>query len=78
MNEGRLIKRDPFARTELRRVNTGEKGTCDWCGVNTGTYVRPKYLYRYLIETDGCPGRTHDIYGRFCSIGCMRAYHGEV
>lgn len=66
----RTISRDSFARTELVRVTLGGCITgCDWCG----TLPPSRNLYEYATQSDG--GRREPISGRFCSVGCMRAYH---
>lgn len=65
MNGIRTISRDPFARVEVvRRSERG--GTCAWCGREA--------RYRYGTQSDA--GRTDWQVRRFCSIGCMRAFHG--
>jgi hypothetical protein len=70
------MRRDSFARTELRREcvpNDGQSQTlgnqvCTWCG------SRPKRLYRYGVESDG--GRFYGFTkGAFCNIGCHDSYH---
>lgn len=67
-----FISRDPFARSELHResVKPYFGQTCAWCGnLNArGT------LYQYRIESDG--GRTSYIPRFFCSVSCMRSFHG--
>lgn len=70
-----LVSRDPFAREEIHRTGirpTGDE-SCRFCGVSVWQTPR-KRLWRYWIETDG--GTKHEISGQFCSIGCMRSYHG--
>lgn len=64
------ISRDPFSRTELHRTHfRGPQTNCRECG------QQPKRgLYSYHVEHDG--GRKEHIEGGFCSISCMRAYHG--
>jgi len=69
-----LISRDPFAREEIHRerIYIGH-GMCRWCGrVNNGTNGR-RWLFQYRVESDG--GRSNNIEGLFCSIGCMRDFH---
>lgn len=71
-----LISRDPFAREEIHReVVHSLCTTCRFCG-GTRHVRRDKCssLFRYWVETDG--GTKHEISGVFCSIGCMRSYHG--
>jgi hypothetical protein len=65
------IARNPFARETLTRTSVKAYGrTCTWCGS-----VSPRgLLFCYHIETDG--GRKSTLTGEFCSIGCMRTYHG--
>lgn len=70
------ISRDPFARTELVREVTENKGECDWCGSRRRS---PKGnilgLFRYGTEADGLYTRVNWASGHFCSIGCCRAYN---
>lgn len=67
----RLISRDPFAREEVRReAVTATLQGCRWCGGTSGQ----RNLYRYHVESDG--GRRSTVPGLFCSISCMRSYHG--
>lgn len=68
---GRLISRDPFARSELRRnlVRT-DLDTCSWCGMNG----RGR-LYRYSTHVDSISGRRYDHRGLFCSKSCHDSYH---
>ena len=65
------LRRDPFARTELKRAcvaNATRKLECTWCG-NT-----PKRLYKYGTDSDG--GRFYGWEkGQFCNVGCRDAYH---
>lgn len=71
-----LVKRDPFARTELHReryYQVANQGGCSWCGSEKEAYGRHVFLYQYRNESDG--GRNYTISGLFCSTSCMRAYH---
>jgi hypothetical protein len=65
-----LISRDPFAREELHRESVSTTCTCDVCGSTR----KGGKLFRYFVEED--QGRTNPIKGLFCSVGCMRIYHG--
>jgi hypothetical protein len=66
-----LVKRDPFARTELHREVVVPHGrTCDWCG---GLNAR-RTLYKYVTESDG--GRRFEHKGSFCSKSCHDSYGG--
>ena len=67
------VSRDPFARTELHRIPVHTLQTCDFCG-QARKIKSTNLLYTYQIEHDG--GRKESIRGLFCSIGCMRSYHG--
>jgi surface antigen len=65
----RTVSRDPFARTTLVRVQFRQYSTCAFCG----TKQAPIYGYR-IQHDDG--SRETIIKGLFCSVGCMRSYHG--
>lgn len=65
------ISRGPFARQELHKRSVPAASGCNFCG-STRNGAK---LFQYYVETDG--GRKSDIRGLFCSIGCMRAYHGN-
>ena len=75
----RQIDRDPFARRTLCRENvqrSGFSGTreCSWCGgVN-----KAGGLFKYHWHNDGilCGNRDDIVPGLFCSVSCMRSYHG--
>ena len=64
------VRRDPFARGELRRDCHAEAGQrCRWCG------QRRRRLYSYTWESDAralCPFELSDK--RFCNLGCADAY----
>lgn len=62
------IGRDPFARMDIVRRAAGS-GTCDWCG------QKRKTLFEYGTWGDGLSERPAYLRGRFCSKGCMKAYH---
>lgn len=68
----RKISRDSFARQELYKEYYGSGkagvGSCDWCGAKNR-------LYRFYYEYDD-RGRIGTIKGIFCSVRCMRNYHG--
>ena len=74
-----LIRRDPFAREEMHRVNvrgpliTIGKRTCDWCGQVSRLSNGEPRLFAYRTERDG--GSTHEHKGLFCSVGCHDTYH---
>lgn len=71
----RLVSRDPFAREELHSKRVYVSGeTCAFCGQTSETFRGKRFLMSYYMESDG--GRKNYIRGRFCSISCMRAYHG--
>jgi hypothetical protein len=63
----RMVSRDPFAREELHRRKCPSGTACSFCP-SPARWI-------YSVETDG--GRNSDIRGAFCTIGCMRAYHGR-
>lgn len=69
-----LISRDSFARTELHKetVRPAKGESCKWCG--RLSYNRGPRLFKYRRESDG--GRVYEISGLFCSVECMRTYHG--
>lgn len=69
------VSRDCFAREEVHRRNIFTATSCDFCGSYRYTKRHRSYLYEYRIETDG--GSKNTIRGLFCSVGCMRAYHGH-
>jgi hypothetical protein len=74
-----LVKRDPYARTELHRAPIAGgagafRGTCSWCGRRAD---RPARLYSYWIEHDSVYGRRDQFGGVFCSNACFRAYHHQ-
>jgi len=64
------VNRDSFAREELHKEAV--RGTCDWCGSQN----RYGKVWQYRIEPDSVVPRSNEIRGRFCSFGCLRAYHG--
>lgn len=70
-----FVSRDPFARTELHKetVRPAKGESCKWCGglARNGGEGR---LFKYRRESDG--GRVYEISGLFCSVGCMKTYHG--
>lgn len=72
----RFISHDPYARQETWSETVHTSGTCKNCGYS-GKVLKSGYhlLYIYWIADDN--GKEHKIAGKFCSIGCMRAYHGE-
>lgn len=59
--------RDPFARQDIRKTST--PGKCLWCGQSN----RYGKVWIYRVDPDG--NRPYDISGKFCSIGCLNAYH---
>lgn len=67
------ISRDPFAREEIVRETVETTSTCKWCGQHRRGGTK---LFRYGIQPDSISGRINWIDGDFCSIGCMRNYHG--
>lgn len=77
----RLISRDPYARTELHRERQyffSSGHSCDNCGSSALFISNQKgyFLYRYYQEEDRIHSRKDYIKGHFCSIACMRSYHG--
>lgn len=74
MVASRMIRRDPFARTELHRIVVHTDAGCSWCG---GLRYNPKggarTLFVYETQSDGGRNSTHK--GRFCSISCHDSYH---
>lgn len=73
----RLVGRDPFARTELisERVYVQAAKTCGWCGQVKRTPNGSPFLFAYTQESGG--GRSDRVPGLFCSVGCMRSFHGD-
>lgn len=73
----RLISRDPFARTELRRaperLPEGSNRMCSACGFTKVTPKGNKFLYRYSTHADD--GRVIVHKGLFCCKPCHDAYH---
>ncbi len=70
------VKRDPFARTELKRQciiptpQFTDLHRCKWCG------QQPYRLYQYGTESDG--GTFYGwAEGMFCNLECFEAYHGH-
>jgi hypothetical protein len=70
-----LVKRDPFARTELhkRQVKVGPLACCDWCGTKRTRPCGSHYLYELWTEHDG--GRKSQHKGRFCGVSCFRSFN---
>lgn len=71
-----LVRRDPFARTELHRelVTVPASTTCGWCGQKR--HYKGKEtdkLFQFYSESDA--GRRAMIRGLFCSTGCMESFH---
>lgn len=68
------VRRDGFARTELRRESMGI-GECAWCGQVRRTYC-------YTTERDGAAAR-NPLYvsllraRRFCNLGCFGSFYGD-
>lgn len=83
----RQISHDPFARTSLlsETIMVSSKDdrmwrtqTCDWCGQEPARRKDGSIrLYAYYVERDDRPGKD-PIKGKFCCVGCMRAYHNVV
>jgi len=71
-----LVKRNPFARTELHRERVpGECAECgQWAGrVRGADGTRGAgYVYRYRLEHDG--GRVEQGNVLFCGEDCRKAY----
>lgn len=70
-----LVKRDPFARTELHKTRFTTSAGCNWCDRTKRTKAGTPYLYQFENQSDG--GRNYTITGLFCSVSCMRAYHNN-
>ena len=70
----RALRRDPFARTTLVRIDHRPIGaeTCGWCG---GRRRRPAFLYRYGTQPDALHTRVSWHAGAFCSLACHDTYH---
>lgn len=66
-----LISHDPFGRWSLYRecLDDDRRGECAFCGSYKGRFA-------YYTWDDGIYTRPERIKGRFCSKGCMIAYHG--
>ena len=64
------ISRDSFARTELHRVAIETSQSCQFCGNRR----KGGKLFQYQTHSDG--GRVSIAPKLFCSISCMRSYHG--
>ena len=64
------VKRDPFARQELKRETHTDGRSCAWCG------QRKRRMYTYETVTDG---GTHcglaDPEKVFCDLGCFETYY---
>lgn len=71
---GRLVSRNPFARTELHRETVGgpHPDGCAWCGRTR----KDGSLYRYRTERDDNPSRPGAHRGLFCCKPCHDSYHG--
>lgn len=75
-----MISRDPFARNELHKKKV------DYRYLSDGTKA-PQECYNcdgqdgkgnvHVFETHSDGGRKYEIKGKFCSVSCMRQYHGE-
>jgi len=71
-----LVKRDPFARTELHRETVKlfkSEETCRWCGGFKPSRTGGRYLYRFRSESDG--GRVMHVAGLYCSSSCFSDYN---
>lgn len=66
-----MISRNPFAREELHKETA--VGFCEFCG-HTNRYGK---AWQYWIEQDRVQYRRDYIPGLFCSIACMKSYHGR-
>lgn len=69
-----LVRRDPFARTELHRDRDYRGTGCMWCGQTRKTPNGHPYVFAYSTASDG--GRRFPHRGRFCSTSCHDSYHG--
>lgn len=61
-----LVKRYPFARTEIHRKLYSKDHECKWCG-------QKGRVFEFRNESDG--GRVTEYSGVFCSNSCFKAYH---
>lgn len=67
--------RDPFARGNVCKRKVA--GLCDWCGYGRRIRGLPTdWVWQYYWVDDQGPRHSHDIKGKFCSIGCLNSYHG--
>lgn len=64
------LGRDSFARHDITRRQVD--GTCSFCGCTN----RRGKVYVFTVRPDSIINRDYDIKGKFCSIGCLNAYHG--
>lgn len=76
------VNHDAFSRTSLMRevvkLDRFTHGSCQNCGRRSFDANRNPRLFRYYTEPDSYRvGRPHPIDGLFCSISCMRTYHGN-
>lgn len=66
------LSHDGFARESLLRDSVEISRSCDWCG---GKRKNGK-LFAYRVQGDSFGARSSQIKGLFCSVNCMRSYHG--
>ncbi len=66
------ISHDGFARQSLLRDSVETSKSCDWCGEKR----KSGNLFAYRVERDSLGARSNQIKGLFCSVNCMRIYHG--
>lgn len=61
--------RNPFARETIRKRKHEHKTRCDFCGSSNSR----GWVWQYYADADA-PRASGDIYGGFCSIGCLNAW----
>lgn len=70
------ISHDPFARTELVRRVTSDKGLCGWCGRNRrSAWRRIAGLFEYGIHADDNLGYGAYDGKHFCCKSCRDSYY---
>lgn len=66
------LQRDPYARADLCRQSERGAHECRWCG------ARLTCAYRYAWVGDTQHSARVQWSPTFCSVGCYRAYTGDV
>lgn len=71
------IYHDPFGRYSLMRETVSSADDCYWCGSPRTRAGKLLYkLFRYGIQYDDSPGRTHWDVKLFCCKSCRNTYYG--